>query len=117
MSVTPARFSPISANPLPVAVKVGGTIYGVGPLNSPSGNGWLPADLLAGYNLAHAHISMAVRLLEMTKNLQPQEYKRLVHETSMRPDGPGRWAVIPNEMANLAHEITCQNGAEVITAR
>jgi hypothetical protein len=59
---------------------------------------------------------MAVRLLEMAKNLQPQEYKRLAHKTSMRPDGPGRWVGIPNEMANLAHEITCQNGAEVITA-
>src|SRR5688572_16331756 len=116
MSVSPARFSPISANPLPTAVKVGGTVYGVGPLNSPSGAGWLPADLLAGYNLANAHISMATRLLEMTKGLQPQENKRAVHETRTEPDEPSRWVTLPNEMANLAYEIVCQNGAEVITA-
>jgi hypothetical protein len=52
----------------------------------------------------------------MTKGLQPQEYKRLVHETRTEPDGSGRWVGVPNEMANLAHEIICQNGAEVITA-
>jgi hypothetical protein len=117
MLVGPARFSPVSANPLPAAVKVAGTIYGVGSLNSPFiGPGRLPADLLAGVNLAHAHVSMARRLLSLTEGLKPQEYKRQVHETRMEPNGSGGWQSIPNEMANLAHEITCQNGAEVITA-
>src|SRR5437660_10307834 len=103
MSVTPARFSPVSANPLPTAIKVNGITFGVGPLYSPwTGETLLPMDLLAGVNIAVSHISMALRLLELIEGLEPQEYKRRVHETRTESLEPGRWQSVPNEMANLA---------------
>lgn len=110
------RFSPVSANPLPQAVQISGTIYGVGPLNSPPGDGWLPADLLAAFNLASAHVSMAKRLLGLVEGLEPGEYQRRVRDTRYRQVCPSQWTVEPNELAHLAYELTCQNGAEVITA-
>jgi hypothetical protein len=107
MSAAPARFVPVHANPLPPAVKVNGIIYNVGPIGSPWGEGRLPADLLAGVNVANGHVSMARRLLELTAGLDPREYKKLLEDGK-----DGRCS----EAALLAHEITCQNGAEVITA-
>ncbi len=122
-SAPPARFRRVPSGLLPKAVKINGTIYECGPLNSPPGSGCLPADLLAARNVARVHLSMARQLLSLTAGLSPQEYLCRVSEERMDPldpldpDGPkGLSRVIPNEMANLAHEITCQTGAEVVSA-
>jgi hypothetical protein len=113
-----ARFIHVHAELLPDSVQVQGTIYAVGPVNPPDrGPGWLPGDLLAAHNVASGHLSMARRLLGLVRGLTPEQYKERAHEQKSEPapDGKG-WIFFPNELANVAYEIKCQNGAEVVTA-
>jgi hypothetical protein len=103
-----ARFIRVHAELLPENVQVHGTIYGVGPVNSPDrGPGWLPADLLAARNVASGHLSMARRLLDLTRGLTPEEYRKRAQEYNTRAG---------HALSMLAHEIKCQNGAEIVTA-
>jgi hypothetical protein len=84
---------------------VTGIIYNIGPIGSPWGVGRLPADLLAGVNVANSHISMACQLLELIEGIDPHEYRRILDERHGR-----------SQVAWLVNEICCQNGAEVVTA-
>jgi hypothetical protein len=59
---------------------------------------------------------MARRLLDLVDGLEPQEYHRRAHEQRFEQVEVNKWLGIPNEMARLAFEIKCQNGAEIITA-
>jgi hypothetical protein len=64
---------------MPEAVKVNGFIYDIGPVNPKDpGPSWAPADLLAAFNVAKGHLSMAKRLLELTKGMNPNDHNRLL---------------------------------------
>jgi hypothetical protein len=111
-----ARFLRVKAELMPEAVKVNGITYKVGPVNSPNGGpGWLPDDLLAAFHVASAHLTMARRLLKLVAELKPHEYERLLKDKERRV-GPNRWTFVGSEANGLACEITCQNGAEIVTA-
>jgi hypothetical protein len=114
-SASPARFRRVPVGLLPEAVKVNGTIFRVGPVNSPPGPGWLPADLLAARNVASAHLSMGRQLLRLTAGVKPGDFKELLKD--LREDFPDRRTSFrSSDTALVAHEITCQNGAEVVSA-
>jgi hypothetical protein len=111
----PARFQRVPVGVLPAAVKVGGNIFTVGPVNSPEGEGYLPADLLAARNVASAHLSLARQLLALIAGKAPGEFAGLLR--SRREDlADGGAAFTSSETALLAGEITCQNGAEIVSA-
>ena len=111
----PARFRRVPVGLLPEAVMVGGTIYKTGPINSPPGSGYLPGDLLAACNVARTHLGMAKRLLNLTAGVNPGDFEELLKD--LREDHhDGTTSFRSSEAALLSHEITCQNGAEVVSA-
>jgi hypothetical protein len=113
MPDTGSPGSPFSPS-LPPAIDIGGIVYVVG--HSPhTGPGWLPVDLAAALNLARANLSMARRLLKMTKGLIHQHLWPQVYQSGLDPD-TGQWRNVSNEMVGLANEIISQNGVVVITA-
>src|SRR5437868_6061776 len=98
MSRTAARFNRVEAELLPECLKVAGVAYDPGNVHAD----WLRV----AYNAAAAHLGMASRLLELTAGMEPEDYKLLA-----------RGAIaVPNEVADLVHEIKCQNGSNFITA-
>ena len=111
----PARFRRVPVGLLPEAVMVDGIVYRTGPVNSPPGDGYLPADLLAARNVASTHLNMAKRLLTLTAGVTPGDFKELLKDLK-EEHRDGATSLQCSQLAFLAHEITCQSGVDVVSA-
>jgi predicted transcriptional regulator len=106
-----ATFSAREAN-LPAAVRIDGIYYRVEPPGARSEeSGALPPDLLAGLNLAKAHIHLASVLMGLLAEIAPAKRKTLCKERCCSPSG-----TLSERATYIANEILGQNGAEVIRA-